>query len=811
MQIRNHSPHDRDLTLSSKLCRRFLHASVLSLFLLAIIYGVVPIFVAEASATEQVDANVAWNAIYMIIDPDVEDTDTDVSDPTHGDIVFSEIVPTLNDGNGNVGTLMIKKKTIMVDTNGKYFSAYISTDNNSNALRLSSNSSIGINATTGSWATPAAFSHTGWGISVPGTTVPVEEGSETLPDFPSAEVFSASVLDRGLTKATGGAAYTSKFAAVPTEAAPQQVWKATTENSAGFSEASGDSEHNKFSIYYGVMADELTLAGDYVNRVVYTVFASSASLDNVSTAAYSSASYGGLGDSTEITFDIAESVSESITEQMVTVKLVPHGYMTTLNYDVSALTAEQLANVLSCPVASGSFSITDHASLTCALPEGADGAQYDFWVNIADYDYNYVSKTYDDEDDVVAAFTYAGLQTKYPASDPRDGETVVTKMQEMTVGVCKMTNMWGTGKGTGARLYDKTGAGTVLFSGVPGYTTTGTDSDLTSGDMGIGSFALIDERDSKPYLIRRLADGNCWMVQNLDLDLASFVGKTTTKQGALTPDNTDLNSTAAKTRGYYDPQEKLWNTTSGQSTLTAKLNSIYGAQQEAQFQSGQQRNTDVTPKYNWGTSGGSNTAAVAYARSYDNINLAYVPTNQSSGASTTIVSGGVNYHLQNRATVDGLNNYKDTTWTPAHAMQYVGDYYNWYAATAESGTWAMTSGEAEDSLCPKGWRLPINGGDNNTTDKSWRKLLFGVYGLADNNSTSINQMHMTPLSFAFTGYYHWSNGYLLNRGYGGYWWSSTASSTSAYAYDLDTVANPRLIPQNQSNNIYGLTVRCVAR
>ena len=44
------------------------------------------------------------------------------------------------------------------------------------------------------------------------------------------------------------------------------------------------------------------------------------------------------------------------------------------------------------------------------------------------------------------------------------------------------------------------------------------------------------------------------------------------------------------------------------------------------------------------------------------------------------------------------------------------DYYNWYAATAESGTYAMTSGNAEDSLCPAGWQLPING--DSSTSKS---------------------------------------------------------------------------------------------
>ena len=75
--------------------------------------------------------------------------------------------------------------------------------------------------------------------------------------------------------------------------------------------------------------------------------------------------------------------------------------------------------------------------------------------------------------------------------------------------------------------------------------------------LGVGTFQLTDIRDSHPYLVRRLADGNCWMVENLDLDLANFAGKTNNDTGALTPENTDLREPSTISRGYWDPTESV--------------------------------------------------------------------------------------------------------------------------------------------------------------------------------------------------------------------------------------------------------------
>ncbi|MBR3204596.1 hypothetical protein IKF81_02865 [Candidatus Saccharibacteria bacterium] len=112
---------------------------------------------------------------------------------------------------------------------------------------------------------------------------------------------------------------------------------------------------------------------------------------------------------------------------------------------------------------------------------------------------------------------------------------------------------------------------------------------------------------------------------------------------------------------------------------------------------------------------------------------------------------------------------------------------------------------AKDSICPKGWKLPVNG--NAQTSKSWINLLFTSYSLQDNDSTSSLNAHKTPLSLVYSGYYVWANGSIDDRGSGGNFWSSTPYS-AASAHDLNFYST-RLVPQYAPNKIHGFTIRCV--
>ena len=71
-------------------------------------------------------------------------------------------------------------------------------------------------------------------------------------------------------------------------------------------------------------------------------------------------------------------------------------------------------------------------------------------------------------------------------------------------------------------------------------------------------------------------------------------------------------------------------------------------------------------------------------------------------------------------------------------------------------------------------------------------------------------MMQLPLSIPFTGNYGWSNGALNGRGYSGYFWTSTATGSGTYAYNLYFSYGGNVNPQYSSNKVSGFTVRCVA-
>ena len=82
-----------------------------------------------------------------------------------------------------------------------------------------------------------------------------------------------------------------------------------------------------------------------------------------------------------------------------------------------------------------------------------------------------------------------------------------------------------------------------------------------------------------------------------------------------------------------------------------------------------------------------------------------------------------------------------------------GTLYNYYTATAGSGSYEMANGaRADHSVCPRGWRLPIS---------SWRDgkniyLLLQKYGITAAGSATILSTQLAiqfPLSFALNGSY----------------------------------------------------------
>ena len=123
-----------------------------------------------------------------------------------------------------------------------------------------------------------------------------------------------------------------------------------------------------------------------------------------------------------------------------------------------------------------------------------------------------------------------------------------------------------------------------------------------------------------------------------------------------------------------------------------------------------------------------------------------------------------------------------------------GLHYNYAAATAGTITGYSNTTEATQDICPAGWRLPTgnNGGEqfilNNST---WQS----------NNANYPNEFN--PVA---AGYYY--NGSLSYSGTYGYWWSSTADSTTG-RYSLIYSTRNDLTSGRSGSRDGGYSVRCV--
>ncbi len=132
--------------------------------------------------------------------------------------------------------------------------------------------------------------------------------------------------------------------------------------------------------------------------------------------------------------------------------------------------------------------------------------------------------------------------------------------------------------------------------------------------------------------------------------------------------------------------------------------------------------------------------------------------------------------------------------------QKTGVYYNWYTATAGTGTWSITTAgtQATDSICPAGWKLP-----NDSSTDSWYDLV-DAYGLTAGTGAA-----KFPLSLPRSGNVRWQEGSVSVQGQGGSFWSNTVYNQT-YAQYL-TFNSTLLRPQWQHPRLEGFSVRCVAK
>ena len=291
---------------------------------------------------------------------------------------------------------------------------------------------------------------------------------------------------------------------------------------------------------------------------------------------------------------------------------------------------------------------------------------------------------------------------------------------------------------------------------VADMTSLSTMQEMTSevcAKTEVGTVArLTDARDQKQYWVTKLADGNCWMTQNLDLDLST--------NKALTSADSDVTSSWTPTNDTL---------TDGTVTpSTSDYEAIYS------WDLGNYILTTPTAGKDCGISGKSDYGDCTSVGFRDVTDM----TPMTDGTTNEAISG---------------NTY--------NAHYHVGNQYTRNAATAGTGGSNVVNTNATDSICPKGWHLPTS---NNQNNGSFYYLL-NQYGLTSSDSSGNYNIAQSPLYFVRSGAVY--SGSLKLAGSFGYYWSSTTDSGGAYALFFGT---GNVYPSDYGSHYFGLSVRCLA-
>ena len=290
----------------------------------------------------------------------------------------------------------------------------------------------------------------------------------------------------------------------------------------------------------------------------------------------------------------------------------------------------------------------------------------------------------------------------------------------------------------------------------------------TDGTANLTSVtALTDERDNQTYAIARLADGNCWMIENLRLEAEH----TRSAEDQALAQGYGTSSTYGNFGGLADAESSNF------SNSTTANSFYYSGTQEG------------TASISIGT---SNYPGRRMPR-YNDLNTTNRASNPTSNS------------FANDNTTGGMYSY--------------GNYYTWHAAIADL-TYNGTNNQSTTgtSLCPAGWHLPKGGWSTNASNSEFWQYGLAIMGNAPSNSgayqssetnangdTATKALRKYPNNFLYSGFFDTSSANL--RGSDGYYWSSTAydNNYSYFLYLASSIVNPGLSNSYKSG---GQSIRC---
>ena len=274
---------------------------------------------------------------------------------------------------------------------------------------------------------------------------------------------------------------------------------------------------------------------------------------------------------------------------------------------------------------------------------------------------------------------------------------------------------------------------------------------------------LVDIRDNKLYWVTKLQDGHCWMTQNLDLELSSSV--------ALTSETTDLNDgslTGAYSNGY--------NVNNGTISWTP-----------------------ANTTYDYVNGAGISWASNSYVAYSLNPGIWYWNANDDAPSCNYLTAT--------------CEDFSQTPYSNNGTHGAVGNYYNWSAAIASDNSSTLTTStygniklNPQNSICPKGWRLPTISNQRNVASSTNE---FTRINSLYNSSGDIGLINPSPY-FIRSGYL--SNGSTNFSGGRAYYWSSTNySSSQSYFMNFDKTQFKQAYDDGMTGRSGGRSIRCLAR
>ncbi len=374
-------------------------------------------------------------------------------------------------------------------------------------------------------------------------------------------------------------------------------------------------------------------------------------------------------------------------------------------------------------------------------------------------------------------YGFAGWSNKYDYATNTDSDLefygpqeTITVPEGTTAHGLSLYAIWIKSQGS---LQDSTKVASLCGTGPDSLTQAPTDGTANLSSVS----ALTDQRDNQTYAIAKLADGKCWMIENLRLEAEDSRGNNRFNPSIT---NESLAQGYNKSTTYGD-FIGLANSEIDHFSNSTEANSVY----YSGTQSG-------TASIDIGTTNYPNYRMPRYNNSNTSIRASNPSTNES-------------------------------------AMYSYGNYYTWHAATANlSFNDTNNRSFISTSLCPSGWRLPQGGNktriESNHDNDYWGLIVdainneVGPFNYVENvypyftGSTEAYpvaiELRSYPNNVLYSGYFDKAS--VKGRGNHVRYWSSTALGTSN-SYNL-RLSDANVYPGTDYNSkIYGYSVRCIVR